>query len=145
MGGNKQTKTKNKVSLIKVISKKFTSKGMPACLVFFFTLSILCIEQEPWSGSNELIVKQGPNYCQLLSNCCHDSVKRLQLQRAKQKETVWRRGTLITRQNDAKLETKGLATLTQLVKLRTGKLVLTLPNIRFGRNFYQSFCDTKLG
>ena len=38
---------------------------------------------------------------------------------------------------------KGLATLTQLVKLRRGKLVLTLPNIRFGRNFYQIISGTK--
>ena len=42
-----------------------------------------------------------------------------------------------------KYSTKGLATLTQLVKLRRGKLVLTLPNIRFGRNFYQIISGTK--
>ena len=40
-------------------------------------------------------------------------------------------------------ETKGLASITQLVKVRRGKLVLALPSIRFSWNFYQIISGTK--
>ena len=40
-------------------------------------------------------------------------------------------------------ETKGLATFTQLVKVRRGKLVLALASIRFSWNLYQIISGTK--
>ena len=59
--------------------------------------------------------------------------------------TQWLYRSSILDYKDLKLfpETKGLASFTQLVKVRGGNLVLALPSIRFWWNFYQIISGTK--